>query len=391
MYKQGTGGLQGHAENLAKHLKRQGHDVKVMTRAYSCVPENLGFLTFRESQLDAEVGGIPVRAVNYSFKIVRWAKLIAKLREYPILWRLGVNLFRILARSSYKEFEGFDLIHYVGQSDQLFGFAAADAAAYYGIPFIVQPTCHPFVVGDSSMDCSLYRKAAMAMVHTRYEAAHLAPMLSGVAIDVVGNGIENRSDGNGEHFRDKYNIHGPMLLYIGRRDTDKGYGLVTEAFLNLRKSRDDVTLVCMGPSGGLAKVDEPGIVHFDYADEQTKHDALAACTCLCVPSEGESFGLVYMEAGRYSKPVVARRLPVLEELLQNGRAGLLVGELVANKNIVHLTPENLAASLDQLISSLDLCKEIGQQCHLVSDQFTWDKVVINFESSYYAAMQVNAK
>jgi glycosyltransferase involved in cell wall biosynthesis len=138
----------------------------------------------------------------------------------------------------------------------------------------------------------------------------------------------------------------------------------------------------MGPAGGVEKVEEPGILNFDFVEEQTKHDALAACDCLCVPSEGESFGLVYMEAGRYAKPVIARRLPVLEELLENGKAGLLVGRANPAKNKNILEPEELSDQILNLIQNPRLAAQIGEECRRVSGEFIWSKIVEKFEHAY---------
>ena len=161
----------------------------------------------------------------------------------------------------------------------------------------------------------------------QFEADYFRSLGYRVPIDVVGSGIEDRADGNAERFRQETGISGHIILYIGRKDPDKGYPLVIEAFHRLR-SRMSIVNPCLYWSTWSADAPrdcKPASLDLGFVSEQTKHDALAACTCLCVPSVGESFGLVYMEAGRYSKPVVARRLPVLEELLENGRAGLLIG------------------------------------------------------------------
>ena len=132
----------------------------------------------------------------------------------------------------------------------------------------------------------------------------------------------------------------------------------------------------------MEKVEEPGILNFEFVDELTKHDALAACDCLCVPSEGESFGLVYMEAGRYSKPVIARRLPVLEELLEDGKAGLLVGRGNPAKNENRLEPEELSDQILNLIQNPRLAAQIGSECRRVSGEFIWSKIVEKFEHAY---------
>ena len=65
-------------------------------------------------------------------------------------------------------------------------------------------------------------------------------------------------------------------------------------------------------------------LNLDDLAEEEKQDALAACDVLCVPSEGESFGMVYYEAWAYRKPIVALNLPVLRESVGRVEGGLLV-------------------------------------------------------------------
>ena len=388
MFKPGTGGLQSHAEHLARHLIARGHEVTVITKAFTKVPERLEFLYFSENPDAAEVGGVPVRAVNYSTALrpVHW--FITKAKDKVGLKNLALSLYRWQAKiGNDKLYRGFDIIHHVGQATALLGFAAADGARKWRTPFVVQPTCHPYQIGDSPLDLKLYRLADRALVHTQYEAAHLRPLLGSMPIDVVGNGIEDRTDGVGERFRDQHGIDGPMILYIGRRDADKGYGHVTQAFRLVKQKQPDATLVCMGPAGGLEKVEEPGILNFDFVDELTKHDALAACNCLCVPSEGESFGLVYMEAGRYAKPVIARKLPVLEELLEGGNAGLLVGRANPSKNENYLEPQELSEQILNLIQNSRFAAQIGEECRRVSGKFVWPEVVKKFEASYEKVLE----
>ncbi len=386
MFKPGTGGLQSHAECLARHLRARGHEVTILTKAFTRVPEGMEFLYFRDEP-SGEVGGIPIHTINYSaiLRPLHW--LIAKAKDKPGLQNIALSLFRWQARIGNQDlFKGFDVIHHVGQATAFVGYVAADAAKAHRIPFVVQPTCHPYQVGDDPIDINLYRMARRALVHTRYEGGHLSQFLGEMPIDVVGNGIEDRTDGDGERFRSKYGIRGKMILYIGRRDKDKGYGLVTRAYQLLAEKNKDFRLVCMGPPGGEPKVDHKGILNLDFVEEQTKHDALAACDCLCVPSEGESFGLVYMEAGRYSKPVIARRLPVLEELLDGGEAGVLVGNKNGGKNENQVTCEELAGALLTLLNNPGVSFKIGERCRRVSKKFIWPNIVKNFESAYQKAL-----
>jgi glycosyltransferase involved in cell wall biosynthesis len=307
-----------------------------------------------------------------------------------------VKLYQLVSRKSARRaFAGMDLIHHVGEASPLNGFAAAAAAKYWQIPFVVQPTCHPHHVGDSPLNLRLLAKADRILAHTEYEANYLRQKSFRCPIDVVGNGIEDRVDGNAERFRTRFGVAGPFILFIGRKDRQKGYLLLLDAFKILRRRRTDISLVCMGPAGASLVCSESttrqqeieGLVDLDFASEELKHDALAACTCLCVPSEAESFGLVYMEAGRYGKPVIGRRVAVLEELLHNGVAALLVGIPDDTRNRATLSPETLAAALQKLLSDPKECWRIGENCRAVSEQFLWPRVVKRFEASYYKTIE----
>jgi glycosyltransferase involved in cell wall biosynthesis len=387
MFKPGTGGLQAHAEQLCRALRLKGHEVVVITRAYSRVPEALDFLFYNEPAGDVDVNGVRVRPLRLDpvWRPVQW--LLSKCIHRRGLQKTGIWLYELQARRQAREaFKGFDIIHHVGQATALIGFAAERAARYYRVPFLVQPTCHPFQAGDDPLDHRLFQCADRLLVHTRFEAAHFEDGNYRMPVDVVGNGIEDRSDGEAERFRQQTGITGPIVLYIGRKDSDKGYPLVVEAFRKLCLVMPDANLVCIGPPGGEKAKAQARFHDMEFVSEQTKHDALAACTCLCVPSIGESFGLVYMEAGRYSKPVVARRLPVLEELLENGRAGLLVGKADVKNNHVPLTAVELAMALHQLLDAPEKCQELGRNCKRVSDQFIWSEVVKRFEDAYQVAL-----
>ena len=389
MFKPGTGGLQSHAEHLCRALLQRGHEVTVVTRAYSFVPEFRDYLFANEAIGDVSLDGVRVRPLQLDkkWRPVQW--LLSKLVARQTLAPLGVRLYEMQAKHAAQQaYNDADIIHNIGQATALIGFAAERAARLRRIPFLVEPTCHPLQAGDAPLDHHLFRRADRLLVHTQFEADHFRLLGYQVPIDVVGNGIEDRADGDAERFRQKTGISGNIILYIGRKDPDKGYPLVIEAFRLLRSWMPDVNLVCIGPSGAKNMAGtQIGFFDLGFVSEQMKHDALAACTCLCVPSVGESFGLIYMEAGRYAKPVVARRLPVLEELLENGRAGLLLGKQNTKENSVDLTAKELAASLQQLLSSPKDRLRLGENCRRVSEEFIWDKVIKRFETAYRTALE----
>ena len=385
-----TGGLQAHAQLLCQHLQKRGHDVTVITRSATRVPKGGDYLFFNEANGPIQVAGIPVSPLRISqkWKPVLWTilKTAARKQTAPLAARLYETIF---ARPARNAFAGYDLIHHIGHATALMGLASARTAKCHGIPFLVQPTAHPFNFGDSNLDFRIYRQADRLLVPTRYEQGFFRAKGITCPIDVVGNGIEDRSDGKGERFKTKHDIRGPMILYLGRKAADKGYPLVVEAFKLLRNKISTATLVCMGPTIGEKELEKvPGIVELDFVSEEEKHDALAACTCLCVPSEGESFGLVYLEAGRYRKPVIGRNLPVLRELLGT-KAALLLGQPQDSRNIVSLSAEELASGILELLNNPGLCRQLGEECHRQSENFLWPDIVKRFEESYHLALEQN--
>jgi glycosyltransferase involved in cell wall biosynthesis len=389
-----TGGLQAHAEQLCQNLLKQGHEVTVVTRSARRIPHGRDYLFFNEPEAQLMVKGVRVKPLRFARLWVPVLWFLGKCVVRPQLENLAAKLYQRVARTSAREaFAGVDIIHHVGEAPTLVGFAAAAAAKYWQVPFVAQPTCHPHHVGDSPLDFQLFAKADRLLVHTQYEGDYFRQKSFCSPIDVVGNGIEDRGDGVPARFKSRYGVDGPFILYAGRKDQQKGYYLLTEAFKLVRRQRPDLGLVCMGPFGGSpdSRLKIDGLIDLDFVSEEEKHDALAACTCLCVPSVGESFGLIFMEAGRYAKPVIGRNVPVLRELWDEGAAGLLVGQLDAEHNSAALSPEELAAALLKLLSDAGECRRLGENLQKISARFVWPKIVENFEASYHQALETYHK
>lgn len=383
-----SGGLQAHAEKLAHELVARGHQVTILTRAVFHNPSYQDYFFFSESISKININGLEVNLVKHS-PYLNWLMwFISKCIGRPALRQMGIQLIQwIFTEQMLKAMEGVDIIHHVGQAHELIGFAAAAAAQRLGVPFVVQPTLHPYQWGDSEFDFCLYRLADCLLVYTEFEQRYLEKFKLNSGFALVGSGINNRTDGDENRFRKKYKINGSMILFLGRKSADKGYILLKQAFSLVRQQQADVTLVCMGPSEEQnASSEEEGVLELGFGEEQDKHDALAACSMLCVPSEGESFGLVFMEAGLYAKPIIARKLPVLEELLGRYNGALLIGTPYGEGNQVQVTLEELSDAILRLLKEPELANQIGKNAESVASEFIWSKVVTRFEDAYHQAI-----
>jgi glycosyltransferase involved in cell wall biosynthesis len=114
------------------------------------------------------------------------------------------------------------------------------------------------------------------------------------------------------------------------------------------------------------------VLNLDDLAEEEKQDALAACDVLCVPSEGESFGMVYYEAWAYKKPVVALDLPVLRETIGQHGGGLLCKP----------EPSDIAESLIRLLGNSELQNKMGSSGYAAVGKHDWPRALESYSISY---------
>lgn len=121
-----------------------------------------------------------------------------------------------------------------------------------------------------------------------------------------------------------------VILFLGRKTEYKGLDLVLQAFATLRQQRKDLFLLAVGPetefSRHLWATTGPldGVVQRGAVSEETRLDALAACDVLVLPSTGEAFGIVFLEAWAYGKAVIGARIPSISSLIDDEKNGYLV-------------------------------------------------------------------
>lgn len=171
------------------------------------------------------------------------------------------------------------------------------------------------------------------MTHIEKEAI-LRKGIDEKKIHVIGAGVTPYEvwGGNGARFRDKYKIRGKIVLQISTQTHEKGSPHVIEAMKILWQRGIEATLVLIGQVmndfdtyffGQPPWVYERVIV-LDYIDEQTKKDALDACDIFVMPSKADSFGIVYLEAWLYRKPVIGVYAGGVPEVITDGKDGFLV-------------------------------------------------------------------
>jgi phosphatidyl-myo-inositol dimannoside synthase len=167
-----------------------------------------------------------------------------------------------------------------------------------------------------------------------------------------------------------------FLLIVGRMAASeryKGHDLLLEALLRLRSQSGGrpaprplpaaeslrPRLVIVGDGDDRRRLEqrarELGLAEqalfTGFVSEATLAALYRRAAVFAMPSRGEGFGLVYLEAMRAAKPCLAARDTAAAEIVLDGETGLLVDAL---------DPDELAAALTRLLASPDLAHRLGE-------------------------------
>lgn len=121
-----------------------------------------------------------------------------------------------------------------------------------------------------------------------------------------------------------------MLSRLSRDEDYKGHREVINAWPRVLKKNPEAELWIVGDGdlrGDLERLVtelklEKQVRFFGYVSDDARDKLLAECRCLVMPSRGEGFGLVYLEAMRVGRPCLVSTLDAGREVVNPPEAGL---------------------------------------------------------------------
>jgi glycosyltransferase involved in cell wall biosynthesis len=276
---------------------------------------------------------------------------------HPLLERLAGWL---VPPASLKRFDRLgDWIHFVGTGWDFFGFPLLRWAHQHRKHFTIWPAVHPRSWGDDWIDIRLYARADCIFCQSKHEMTHLGALgVPPTKLVTCGLPPMCRMDGNAQRFREIYRIpaEAPAVLFLGRRDEGKGYPALLKAWPVVLKDCPQAVLLLAGPGGSdyeklKQAIPAESLRDLSVPNEFGKADALAACDIFCLPSSHEAFGIAYVEAWAYGKPVICGLAPACRELVQPGVTGLWADQ----------DPPSLAGKILSLLQQPELRQQLGQE------------------------------
>ncbi len=175
---------------------------------------------------------------------------------------------------------------------------------------------------------------------------------------------------------------GPLVVYSGRLEWEKGVQTLIDAVPMLVRSQPDVRIVVAGRGGQsealTAQVSRGGlddrVTFTGWLPEETLHAVVAAADVAVVPSLYEPFGLVALEAAALGTPVVVAATGGLPEFVRDGVTGLLFppGD-----------PGALAEVLIRALADPDLSAQRADRARAdLATTYSWAQIAQQTEQTY---------
>jgi len=177
----------------------------------------------------------------------------------------------------------------------------------------------------------------------------------------------------------------PMILCMARMDIDhKGQDVMLKAMKKVHRALPDVKLIMAGGGKdfpllkGMAKnLGLEDCVEFTgFLYSPNKWNYLLSCDVLSIAPRMEPFGVVYLEAMAYGKPIVTTNVGAIPEVV--GDCAILV----APNN-----PGLLAAALIRVLTDKKLAQTLSQKGLRRVQRYNWDNLVQRYKALYESLMR----
>jgi glycosyltransferase involved in cell wall biosynthesis len=354
-----TGGSENYIGELSTRLAAEGHGVTVVTT------DAQDFELFwdpgrqRIAEQESSLQGVrvlrfPVRHMPVApLSYPAWRRLLWVLSRYS-----GVSPQTLARLARFTPWTP-ELWRWLEQTPDHFDIVAGTTICFEplleagllfatrrGIPFVIHPLTHlgsgPIPGNDAVSSfytmrhqVELVRRSQAVLAMTAAERDfYVQRGVNTDRITVAGPGVEPERlcGGHGERLRDRHQVRGPLVAFLSSMSFDKGATHTVEAVRLLRAQGHDVHLVLAGALLSpfrrflerLPAEDRRHMTVLGPIDEQTKLDLLDAMDVLVLPSRTDSFGIVYLEAWSYAKPVIGADVWGINNVIGQRDDGLLV-------------------------------------------------------------------
>jgi glycosyltransferase involved in cell wall biosynthesis len=397
-YPPAVGGSELWCREICQYLATTGDEVRVLT--LNILEEEefwrdppLEKRTLRLGRIDWD-GQVLVRRYQRSLPVYVLHHLVLKhcLDRLLKVYFYGPHSVEMYGRM-FAEVKASDVVHLhtIPYSHNFIGYLAA---RLFRKRVVITPYFHP---GHPHYErwCHylLLKRCDAVLVLSESEREHLAANgVDRAKIIVTGCGIhvEEYAPRDLSRYRqelfDRYDLSEAtkIVLFIGRKAEYKGVATLVEAVKRLLP-RDDLALILMGPSLNwfeefyrqLPSEEKRRIIDLGTLSHQEKVNLLHLSNLLVLPSQFESFGIVFLEAWACGTPVIGSSRGAIPSVIGDGGLTFEYGNAT-----------DLAGKIEILLKDERLSHELALNGRRkITEQYTWEKIGMATRKTYLPEKQ----
>ena len=179
------------------------------------------------------------------------------------------------------------------------------------------------------------------------------------------------------------------ILFVGRLEHRKGIDIIFECIPHICQKYNNVIFRFCGDNSinmpnseetykdyFLSKYNEfsDRVIFEGYISDEEIIDRYSNCDIFIAPSRFESFGLIFLEAMIFSKPVIGTNIGGIPEVVADGVSGILI----ENEN-----SEDLKSGLIKLIENKDIRESMGKNGRRIYEEKFTAEIMANKFIDYY--------
>lgn len=344
------GGVTNHVRELAAQLRVTGHDVRIMAPSSNRNLEREEDNVYRIGNVRRIPANGSIARITLSFRLARRVREVLASERFDVVHAheplmpslpptvlrystaLNIGTFHAYRGSYYGYFYGRPVLRRVFSN--LDGRIAVSRAAKR---FVRQYFMAPYKIIPNGVDID------------RFAPEHVEP-------------IPELMDGR------------PNILFVGRPEKRKGVGYLLRAYPHIKNAFPDARFVIVGAGDWEDSPYRAYIERHRLRDIQVvgrvPNDQLPryhrSADVFCAPAvEGESFGIVLLEAMAAGLPVVASDIEGYSQVLTDGQEGFLVPP--RNENA-------LAAAVCRVLQNKELAMSMGTVGRHSAEAYSWPRI-----------------
>jgi glycosyltransferase involved in cell wall biosynthesis len=394
-YPPAVGGSERYIADISEELVRRGYEVDVFTTRAVDYHTWRNVLPGFEQRTGVNVYRFrSVQRREYVWRALRYGLenyLRTRARRYePFIFLGGGPLSPGMFMAMLHSGRQYDLIHLncLVYAHVAYGYWAAH---WLNIPTVITPHLH--VEQEPTYNIPYQRHVMAGADHvfadTPMEQSFLVSLglpAEQVSLGGIGLHVEQYPSDDTAAARQQLGLpsHDPIALFLGRKDKYKGIEIAVQAFVHLQARCPNLHLLAVGPETSESQTmwtryqDVPNLHNPGAVSDKEKLQVLQACDFLILPSVGEAFGIVFLEAWIMGKPVIGARTQAVSTVIDEYRDGLLA---------TPEDPSDLARCMAYLIEHPERRITMGQRGRRkVLNNYTVSRITDRVEAVYQSCV-----